>query len=99
MAAKVNGVKCCWTCYWYGRAIQLFTGERTEIGQSIQPPDPAPSGIEALVCRDIAARQQMGIKKYGRTVEESSDDMLRHLYEELLDAAVYARAELERRGR
>ena len=47
----------------------------------------------------IASRQRMGIQKYGRTVAESPDDMLRHLYEELLDAAVYVRAELERRGR
>lgn len=56
-----------------------------------------PSGIEALVCGDIATRQRLGIAKYGRTVAESTDDMLQHLYEELLDASVYVRAELEKR--
>lgn len=59
---------------------------------------PEPTGIEAMVCRDIAARQQMGIKKYGRTVAESGDDWIRHAYEEALDLAVYLRAEMERRG-
>lgn len=56
-----------------------------------------PTGIEALVCADIAERQQLGIAKYGCTVAESPDDMLKHLYEELLDAAIYTKAELERR--
>ena len=63
-------------------------------------PEPIiPTGIEAMVCADIASRQRMGIQKYGRTVAESPDDMLRHAYEEALDLAVYLRAELERRGR
>lgn len=57
-----------------------------------------PTGVEARVCADIAARQRLGIAKYGVTVEESPDDMLRHAYEEALDLAVYLRAELERRG-
>lgn len=63
-----------------------------------RPIVPAPTGIEAMVCADIAARQRLGIKKYGRTVAESTDDMLRHAYEEALDLAVYLRAEMERRG-
>jgi len=58
---------------------------------------PSPTGIEAMVCADIARRQQFGIKKYGRTVAESTDDMLQHAYEEALDLAVYLKAELERR--
>ena len=56
-----------------------------------------PTGVEARVCQDIAARQRVGIAKYGRTVAESTDDMLRHAYEEALDLAVYLKAELERR--
>ena len=56
-----------------------------------------PTGVEARVCEDIAARQQVGIRKYGVTVEQSPDDMLRHAYEESLDLCVYLRAELERR--
>ena len=57
----------------------------------------SPTGVEARVCEDIAARQRLGIAKYGCTVEQSGDDMLRHAYEEVLDLAVYLKAELERR--
>lgn len=49
---------------------------------------------EARVCRDIADRQAMGIRKYGTTVEQNNLTPLqwqRHHYEELLDAAVYCR--------
>ncbi len=56
-----------------------------------------PTGIEALVCADIAARQKLGIAKYGRTVAESSDDMLQHGLEEALDLAVYLKAEIVNR--
>ena len=59
--------------------------------------DIAPTGVEARVCEDIAARQRLGIAKYGCTVEQSKDDMLRHAYEGALDLAVYLKAELERR--
>lgn len=55
---------------------------------------PVPSGIEADICADIARRQQLGIHKYGRTVAENPlplDKWLQHLYEELLDAAIYAK--------
>jgi len=60
-------------------------------------PDGLPTGIEALVCADIAARQQVGIRKYGCTVAESGDDMIQHAYEEALDLAVYLKAEIENR--
>jgi hypothetical protein len=59
------------------------------------------SGIEALVCDDIAKRQQVGIAKYGTTVAEnmlSHTEWLQHAYEECLDMAVYlkrAMAELQ----
>ena len=53
-----------------------------------------PDGIEAEVCADIARRQQMGINKYGTTVAENPLSLrcwLQHQYEELLDAAIYAK--------
>jgi len=53
-----------------------------------------PTGIEALVCEEIALRQQKGINKYGTTVADnqlSLREWLQHQYEELLDAAVYCR--------
>ena len=45
------------------------------------------SGIEKLVCHDIAERQQFGIKKYGITVEENpltQKQWLTHAYQEAL---------------
>ena len=55
-------------------------------------PPPA-TGTEARVCEFIAARQEMGRKKYGTTVEMNpleAAQWLQHLREELADALVYA---------
>lgn len=52
----------------------------------------AVSGIEARVCEDIERRQQLGIKKYGTTVEQNpltTKEWIQHAYEEALDLAVY----------
>ena len=56
------------------------------------------SGIEAKVCADIAARQAMGMSKYGVSVQDndlSLREWLQHQYEELLDAAVYCKRAIE----
>lgn len=53
-----------------------------------------PTGIEALVCADIAQRQALGIAKYGTTVAENPLGLLQwlqHAYEEALDQAIYLR--------
>lgn len=53
--------------------------------------------IEAAVCKDIKARQRKGVVKYGVTVANNSltqREWLTHLYEELLDAAIYAKRQL-----
>lgn len=65
------------------------------------PIDPAdvylpsrPTGIEAMVCEEIALRQQKGINKYGTTVADnhlSLREWLQHALEESLDQAVYLR--------
>ena len=50
------------------------------------------SRIEDSVCADIQRRADAGFAKYGVTVERTDldfDRWLQHLYEELLDAAVY----------
>lgn len=52
------------------------------------------SGIEELVCEDIARRQMHGLAKYGVTVADNDLDeiaWLQHSYEELLDAAIYTK--------
>ncbi len=51
-----------------------------------------PTGIEASVCEDIAARQRGGVAKYGMTVADNPADLpdrLQHAYEEALDGAIY----------
>lgn len=56
------------------------------------------TGTEAAVIADIAARQAKGIAKYGVTVRDNPlelRDWLQHQYEELLDAAVYAKRAME----
>lgn len=56
------------------------------------------TGIEAKVCADIAARQALGLSKYGVSVQDNNlplREWLQHQYEELLDAAVYCRRAIE----
>lgn len=57
-----------------------------------------PEGTEARVCAEIAARQQMGINKYGTTVAEnplSLREWLVHAKEEALDQAIYLQRAIE----
>lgn len=50
--------------------------------------------ILALVIADLRDRAEVGFKKYGCTIDRSPDDMLQHLYEELLDAAMYIKTRI-----
>lgn len=67
--------------------------------------DPAPpraTGTEARVCSDIAARQALGLRKYGVTVEANPlalRQWLQHAYEEALDLAIYLRRAIEQTER
>ena len=57
-----------------------------------------PTGIEARVCEDIAARQRLGVAKYGTTIQDNPltlKQWLQHAYEECLDQAVYLRRAME----
>lgn len=71
---------------------------------SMQPKPPTPSGIEAMVCQDVAKRQAFGLSKYGVTVADNPLthlQWLQHAYEECLDQAVYLKraiTELEKQG-
>lgn len=56
------------------------------------------SGTEADVCRDIAARQQMGMKKYNSSLRDnplSLRQWLQHAYEESLDLTNYLKRAIE----
>ena len=65
------------------------------------PPAPAAgsaSGTEAKVCRDVARRQDRGLRKYGVSVERNPADLrqwLQHAYEECLDQAIYLRRAMD----
>lgn len=56
------------------------------------------TGTEADVCDDIARRQRLGVRKYGKTVrgnQLSLREWHQHHYEELLDAAIYTKRIIE----
>ena len=58
-----------------------------------------PTGIEAQVCADIAARQRLGIAKYGMTLAQNDLELrarLQHAYEECLDRACYLKWAMEK---
>lgn len=47
---------------------------------------------ETAVCRNIKDRQQLGLKKYGRSVANNNlteRQWLQHAYEEALDLSIY----------
>ena len=53
---------------------------------------------ETLVCEDIKARQQLGIKKYGTTLANNNIGMrawLEHAYQECLDQALYLKRAMQ----
>ena len=56
------------------------------------------TGTEARVCEDIAKRQQLGIVKYGTTVQDNPltlAEWLWHAYHESLDHAIYLKRAIE----
>lgn len=73
-----------------GSDFDKFDIEDNYFARRATPPNP--SGTEAQVCADIAARQQKGIAKYGTTVADnplSIVQWLQHAYEESLDLPIY----------
>ena len=50
------------------------------------------------VIADLKEREQFGALKYGKFLtHHSGEDMMQHLYEELLDAALYIKTEMKKR--
>ena len=91
-----------WVLTEAGRAY-LAEHDATHAATAEQPP-PAPNAgpaIWPLVRQDMQARDDLGRKRYGTPLQPwNGRDALRDLYEELLDAAVYARQAIyERDGR
>lgn len=55
-------------------------------------------GIEKKVCADIEARQQLGMNKYGISVQDNPLTLrqwLEHAYQECLDQAIYLRRAMQ----
>ena len=77
---------------------RLFPIPDGMVFQDEAPPAPETSFILSEVINDLKRREQVGIKKYGTTVDRSdlsTEQWVQHFYEELLDASVYARAILK----
>lgn len=50
------------------------------------------------VIKDLKEREQFGALKYGKFLtHHSNEDMMNHLYQELLDAALYIKTEIKKR--
>jgi MarR-like DNA-binding transcriptional regulator SgrR of sgrS sRNA len=55
--------------------------------------------ITLAVIKDLKEREQFGALKYGKFLtHHSNEDMMQHLYEELLDAALYIKTEMKKRN-
>jgi hypothetical protein len=50
------------------------------------------------VIKDLRTREQFGALKYGKFLtHHTTEDTMNHLYEELLDAALYIKTEMKKR--
>ena len=79
-----------WVNVYVGRFGETITDNHCPHRRRI----PRPTGIEAIVCADIAERQRIGVAKYGTTVADNpltAKQWAQHAYEECLDQAVYLR--------
>ena len=77
---------------------RLFHAKSSPVPDQEPAPDPETSFILSEVIKDLKQREQVGIKKYGTTVDRpdfNPEKWMQNLYEEVLDTAVYARAFLE----
>lgn len=86
------------------KELDLQYEAEKKLFQGWAQPSPVKNNLPAvwdLVLEDIAARDKMGQERYGTRLQPfNGRDMLRDVYEELLDAAVYIRAALfERDGK
>lgn len=73
--------------------VKRLEGLRQREGdQPLPVPQPDVPDVQTAVIRDIVARRELGISRYGTPLQpHNGRDALRDLYEELLDGAMYAR--------
>lgn len=72
--------------------LEIFFGQQAPIQNKNTP-------VWELVMKDMKARNQFGIEKYGTPLQAfNGRDALKDAYEEVLDLAVYLRQLIEERG-
>lgn len=85
-------------------AVEELVNEIADLSEGVEahrPEGVAARGIEKKVCEDIASRQELGMKKYGVSVEDaglSELEWLQHAYEEALDLSVYLKTLIEKQN-
>lgn len=95
-------VGCAAGRFLYGPEAKEQERKLREAVLGAQQPEPTPTdepSAHDLVIADMAARKEFGLAKYGSLLQPGNGrDNLQDLYEELLDACVYIRNEIERRN-
>lgn len=70
----------------------------SRIGDQLPPTKNEHPVIQELVMEDIRARLQLGIERYGTGLQpHNGRDMLKDLYDELMDAMIYTRGAIYER--
>jgi hypothetical protein len=78
------------------KAYPVATGIEAMVCQRLRARNAHDADMELtdIICREIAARQRLGVTKYGTTLADNPAPLkarMRHALEEALDLAVYAR--------
>lgn len=91
---------------WYASVYKDTSGEGRKLREELieqanlivkqirdhQPDIIKPTGTEALVCKEIAKRQFLGLNKYGTSVQDNPiklQEWANHARDEALDLAIY----------
>jgi hypothetical protein len=83
-----------WIDYWHKHEERIIPMGDTTRPQ--QDPKPGKTSVTDLVLADINERREQGIKKYGTELKtQNGRKALVDLYQELLDAVMYVRQQIE----
>lgn len=86
-------------CYLPRSGRGSLTPEEVWVEQGMPVPNDGVS-IQSLVRDDLIRREQVGISRYGTSLQAGNGrDALRDLYEELMDATCYIRQLIEERDK
>lgn len=78
--------------------IEVIVSMSSNLNKEQNMPELSSGDVWLLVMKDMEDRRQMGCKKYGTPLQPfNGRDALVDVYQELLDACVYIRQEIEQR--